>query len=104
MGKYLIMTAEIIGADEAYRIGLVERVVPHEELMGTAIKTAKIIIKKAPLAVAAVKTVINNGHGLDMKTACSLEIEAFTAPFGSKDKTEGMGAFLEKRDPVFQKK
>ncbi|MCR5481280.1 MAG: enoyl-CoA hydratase/isomerase family protein [Clostridia bacterium] len=104
MGKKLIMTGEIIDAAEALRIGLVEQVVPPEELMAEAEKLAKTIASKAPIAVAAAKAVINNGFGMDMKTASALEIEAFTAPFSSQDKTEGMGAFLEKREPVFQNK
>ncbi|MGN0711470.1 MAG: enoyl-CoA hydratase-related protein [Anaerovoracaceae bacterium] len=104
MGKYLIMTAEMITADEAHRIGLVEKVVPPEELLATAEKLAKTIMSKAPLAIAAAKTAINNGYGLDMKTASALEIEAFTGPFASQDKTEGMTAFLEKREATFHKK
>jgi len=101
MAKYLIMTAEIISADEALRIGLVERVVPAEELMGNAIKVAKTIMANAPYAVSVAKSVINNGISLDMKSACTLEVESFTAPFSSDDKKEGMSAFLEKRKPHF---
>jgi len=104
MAKYLIMTAEIISAEEALRIGLVERVVPAEELMGNAIKVARTIMSKAPYAVAVAKSVINNGISLDMKSACTLEIESFTAPFSSDDKKEGMSAFLEKRKPNFTNK
>jgi len=104
MAKYLIMTAEIISADEALRIGLVERVVPAEELMGNAVKVTKTIMSKAPYAVAVAKSVINNGISLDMKSACTLEIESFTAPFSSDDKKEGMSAFLEKRTPHFTNK
>ena len=104
MAKYLIMTAEIISADEALRIGLVERVVPAEELMGNAVKVARTIMSKAPYAVAVAKSVINNGISLDMKSACTLEIESFTAPFSSEDKKEGMSAFLEKRTPHFTNK
>ena len=65
---------------------------------------AEKIMSKAPLAIATAKTVINNGYNLDMKTASALEIEAFTGPFSSEDKIEGMSAFLEKRDANFQKK
>ena len=104
MGKYLIMTAEMIDAQEAFRIGLVEKVVSPEELMPTCEKLARTIMSKAPLAIAAAKTVINNGYGLDMKTASAMEIEAFTAPFASQDKVEGMSAFLEKRPAVFKSK
>jgi len=103
-GKMLIMTAEIISAKEAYEFGLCEKVVPAENLMEEAENLAKVIMSKAPIAIAAAKTVINTGFNLDMRTASTLEIEAFTGPFSSADKTEGMGAFLEKRTAVFKNK
>ena len=103
-GKLMIMTGEIIGAQEAYEIGLVEKVVPADELMNAAEELANTIKSKAPIAVAVTKTVVNNGYGLDMKTASALEMEAFTAPFASQDKSEGMLAFLEKRTPEFKNK
>jgi len=104
MAKYLIMTAEIISADEAYRIGLVEKTAPPEELLETAEKIAKTIMGKAPIAIASAKTTINTGLNLDMPTASRFELESFTAPFSSEDKKEGMGAFLEKRPPEFKNK
>ncbi len=104
MAKYLMMTGEIITADEALRIGLVERVVPPEELMGNSVKVAQSIMAKAPIAVSMLKSTINNGLSLDMTSACMLEIESFTTPFSSEDKQEGMKAFLEKRPPIFRKK
>ena len=102
MAKYLIMTAEIIPAAEAHRIGLVEKVAAPEELIAEAEKVAKTIASKAPIAVATAKTAINNGYDMDMKSASRFEIETFTAAFGSEDKKEGMAAFLEKRDPEFK--
>ena len=102
MAKYLIMTAEMIPAAEAFRIGLVEKVVPAEELMTEAEKLAKTIASKAPIAIATAKTAINNGYDMDMKSASRFEIETFTAAFGSDDKAEGMAAFLEKRQPEFK--
>jgi len=104
MGKYLIMTAEMIGADEAYRIGLVEKVVPAEELIAAAEKVANMIMAKAPIAIAVAKSVINTGYNLDMLTASQLEIEALATPFGSEDRKEGMAAFLEKRPAKFNNK
>ncbi|HML38370.1 MAG TPA: enoyl-CoA hydratase-related protein [Bacillota bacterium] len=104
MGKYLIMTAEMIDAQEAYRIGLVEKVVPAEELMGTAEKVARTIMSKAPIAISAAKLAINNGIGLDVLTGVTLEGEALVGPFSSEDRKEGMSAFLEKRPAKFQNK
>lgn len=104
MAKYLIMTAEIIDAKEAMRIGLVEKVVSADELMNAAEKTAKTIMSKAPLAVGAAKKAINTGFDLDMPAASILEVETFTGPFSSEDKMEGTSAFLEKRDAKFKNK
>jgi enoyl-CoA hydratase len=102
MGKYLIMTGEMISADEAYRIGLAEKVVPAEELIGAAEKVARTIMEKAPIAISSAKSAINVGIHLDMPTASQLEIEACATPFGSEDRKEGMGAFLEKRPAKFR--
>lgn len=104
MAKYMILTGETIRADEAYRIGLVEKVTAPEELMTEAEKTAKTIASKAPIALAAAKSAIDNGFGMDLRSACRFETETFTAAFASEDKTEGMSAFLEKRPPVFKNK
>jgi len=104
MGKYLIMTGEMIGAEEACRIGLVEKVVPEEALISAAEKTAQTIMEKAPIAIAAAKSVINTGYNLDTFTACQLEAEATAAPFASEDRKEGMTAFLEKRPAKFNNK
>lgn len=104
MAKYLIMTGEIIGAEEANRIGLIEKVVEADTLIEEAEKVAKTIISKAPIAVATSKVAINNGYDMDMKSASKFEIETFTAAFASEDKFEGMDAFLNKRPPLFKNK
>ena len=104
MAKYMIMTAEMIGAEEACRIGLVEKVVAPEELIPACEKLAQTIMSKAPIAIGIAKTTINNGYDLDMRAASALEIEAFASTFASQDKTEGMTAFLEKKEAKFQNK
>lgn len=104
MAKYLIMTAEMIGAEDALRIGLVEKVTAPEELMATCEKIAQTIMSKAPIAIGIAKTTINNGYDLDMRAASALEIEAFASTFSSEDKAEGMTAFLEKREAEFKNK
>lgn len=97
MAKYMILSAEMIGAEEALRIGLVEKVAAPEELMAEAGKVAETIASKAPIAVSLAKNVINNGYDIDMKSASAYEINAFGIPFSSEDMKEGTSAFLEKR-------
>lgn len=102
MAKYLIYSAEMINAEEAFRIGLVEKVVEPDALMEAAEKLANTIASKAPIAVAQAKIAINNGFDMDLKSASQLEVEATTVCFGSEDQKEGMTAFLEKRAPEWK--
>ena len=102
MAKYLIYSAEMINAEEAFRIGLVEKVVEPDALMEAAEKLANTIASKAPIAVAQAKIAINNGFDMDLKSASQLEVEATTVCFGSEDQKEGMAAFLEKRTPEWK--
>lgn len=104
MAKYMIYTGEQIKADEAFRIGLVEKVVEPEELIPTAEKIAKKISSMAQLAIGLAKTAINDGFNLDMKIASKLEIESFGELFSTEDQKEGMAAFLSKKAAVFKKK
>ena len=102
MATYLIYSAEMINAEEAFRIGLVEKVVEPDALMEAAEKLANTIASKAPIAVAQAKIAINNGFDMDLKSASQLEVEATTVCFGSEDQKEGMAAFLEKRAPEWK--
>lgn len=104
MAKYMIYTGEQIKADEAFRIGLVEKVVEPEELIPTAERIAKKISSMAQLAIGLAKTAINDGFNLDMKIASKLEIESFGELFSTEDQKEGMAAFLSKKAAVFKKK
>ena len=104
MGKYMIMTAEMVDAQESLRIGLVEKVVPADELIPACEKVAQTIMGKAPIAIKAAKIAVNNGIMLDVLTGVALEGEACGAPFCSDDRTEGMRAFLEKRPAKFENK
>lgn len=100
-GKELIYTASIIDAQEAYRIGLVNKVVPQAELHDTVLKLAKTIAKKAPVAVQLAKAAINRGINCDVITGVAYEAEVFGLCFATADQKEGMGAFVEKRKPSF---
>ncbi|GAA0717614.1 short-chain-enoyl-CoA hydratase [Clostridium malenominatum] len=104
MAKQLIFTGEIIGAEEALRIGLVNKVVEPEKLMEEAKEMAKKIANNAPIAVKLCKAAINRGVQCDIDTAISYEAEVFGECFSTEDQKEGMTAFVEKRDKCFRNK
>lgn len=99
MSKLLNLTGDLISADEALRIGLVERVVPAAELPGAARALAQQIADKAPLAVAAIKQAVNRGQDMALADACMFEAALFGTIVATEDAREGTGAFLEKRKP-----
>ena len=100
--RELCMTGDMVAADEALRIGLVNAVVPHADLLPRVRDVAKKIASKGPLAIAAAKRVILRGADVPLPTANELEGAAFAALFGSHDQREGMKAFLEKRPAKFE--
>ena len=102
--KELIYTAEVITAEEAYRIGLVNKVVAPEELQATCVALAQRITSKAPLAVQYAKEAINRGVESDIDTGITLENNLFGLCFATEDQKEGMQAFLAKKAPAFKKK
>lgn len=102
--KELTYTADSINAEEAYRIGLVNHIYPAAELMDQARKMARKIASKGNLAVGFAKFAIGKGLQTDLDTAMSIESDMFGMCSSTYDQKEGMGAFLEKRKPVFQGK
>lgn len=102
MAKQLIFTADIIKAEEALRIGLVNSVVEPEALMETTMAMANKIAANAPIAVQLCKTAINRGLQADIDTGLMYEAEAFGACFSTEDQKEGMTAFVEKREKCFK--
>lgn len=95
--KEMIFTCDNIDANEAYRIGLVNKVVAKEELMPTAKAMAEKIISKGSYAVSIAKAAINNGYDMDIKNAVEMEANLFGVTCSTNDKKEGMSAFLERR-------
>ena len=95
---YLLYTADMINAEEAYRIGLVHKVVEADQLITEAVAIATKIASKGPNAVKKVKHVTRTGLFTDFNVGCSLESNEFGSLFGNEG-TEGMKAFLEKRKP-----
>lgn len=97
----LLLTGDMIDAQEAYRIGLVNRVVPANELISAATTMLKAILANGPLAVAHCIEVVNRGYDLPLDEALTLEATAFGLLAATDDKREGTHAFLEKRSPSF---
>lgn len=94
--KELIYTARNIKADKALAIGLVNQVVPAEDLMATALKMANGIAKNAPIAVSQSKKAINNGLQMDIDAGLNEEIKDFAECFASEDQTYGMECFVNR--------
>jgi len=102
--KELIFTGNMIKADEAYRIGLVNNVTEVDNLMDEVMKMATKIASNAQLAVRYSKTAINRGIETDFETGNEIEKALFGISFATNDQVEGMTAFLEKRKPNFENK
>lgn len=99
--KELLFTGDQITATEAYRIGLVNKVVAGEELMSAAKELAKKIMSRGPIAVSLSKAAVNEGMDMDLESAQAYEAEVFGLCFSTTDQTEGMSAFTEKRKAQF---
>jgi len=102
--KELIFTGDIINAQEAFQMGLVNRVVPSDRLMDEARALAEKILSKGPLAVRLAKEAVNSAMELSLTEGLKREIELFSIACGTEDKNEGARAFLEKRSPNFKGK
>ncbi|MBT0664224.1 enoyl-CoA hydratase/isomerase family protein [Geobacter pelophilus] len=98
----LILTGEMIDASEAFRIGLVNRVVAPGELLAETGQLARKIAVKGQPAVQLCKQAIVNGLEMDIARGCAYEVELFANSFSTADQQEGMAAFLEKRLAVFR--
>lgn len=100
--KEMIFTGDQIDAQEAWRIGLVNHVVPKEDLLETCRTLGKKIASRASYAVYLAKTAINSSQEIDLKNGAQREMDLMGLAFATHDKQEGMEAFLARRPPEFQ--
>lgn len=100
----LIFSGEVIDAQEAWRIGLVNKVVPHDELPKATKEFAMKFLKNAPLPISLAKRALQNYMRVDLIQALDYERLSQTICWDTEDRAEGMKSFLEKREPVFKGK
>jgi enoyl-CoA hydratase len=100
--KEILFTGDMVAAEEAFRLGLVNRVTAAEELLPAARKLAQKIAGKGAVAIALCKDAVNNGLEMESDKACRYEADQFALCFATADQKEGMAAFLEKRPANFQ--
>lgn len=101
--KEILLFGEMISAQRAYEIGLVNKVVPLEELLNIATEWANKLAEKPVMAMRMMKLAINTGSKVDLDSALDIEATCFGNAFASDDRKEGMQAFVEKRKPNFEK-
>ena len=97
----ILLTGDMIGADEAFRLGLVNRVVPAAELMGAARALAAKLASKAPVAMRYILDAVNQGLDMPFAEAARFEATLFGLVSATEDMREGTRAFLEKRKAEF---
>lgn len=102
LAKELIFTGRMVSAEEARDFGLVNKVLPADELMEAVVKTAKGIAAKGRVSLRAAKQAVNRGLEVDLASGCAIEIDAFSICMTSPDAKEGTSAFLEKRKAEFK--
>jgi enoyl-CoA hydratase/carnithine racemase len=100
----ILLVGKPIDAQEAYRIGLVNKVVPQAEVMPTAKEWAQVISQAGPLAVRAAKEAMVKGYNLSLEEGLRLENSLVAYLMGTEDFNEGTTAFVEKRKPVYKAK
>ncbi len=98
----LISTGEMVPATEAHRIGLFNRVVPHELLAEETSSLARHLAAKPPLALALAKQALHQSDVADLNHMLDVELDHQLRCFESHDTVEGLNAFLEKREPTFR--
>jgi enoyl-CoA hydratase/carnithine racemase len=99
--KDIIMSGRFVGAEEAAAIGLVDKVVPAEEVYEAAVALVRAYTNGPAQALRAAKLAVDGGLQLDLASGLSWESQLFASLFATEDRREGMAAFIEKRKPDF---
>ena len=102
IAKQLVFTGDRIPASEAKQLGIVNKVVPKDQLMEESLALAERILKNSPIAVMQAKKAINHGVDLALEKALTLEAEAWLVNFATEDRVEGLRAFLDREKPNYK--
>jgi len=100
----MLMCGEHIDAEEAFRVALVNKVVPADNLDSEVDELVKKLLSKSPVTLGIIKDAVNKGIEMDLERALQYEVECFGSAFATEDAREGLKAFLEKRKPEFKGK
>ncbi len=100
--KEMTFTGDHLTAEEAIRIGLVNKVVPHERLMDEVMAVARKLAERSAATLAIIKAAMEAGAGADLETAKAIEQQCWGLAFATEDRHEGVAAFLEKRKAAFK--
>jgi enoyl-CoA hydratase/carnithine racemase len=98
----LLLSAEPISAEEAYRIGLINRLTETGDALAEAHRMAAVLAARAPLSLAYIKRAVHRGLQMDLAAGLELETSLAAEIYGTADRQEGISAFLEKREPLFR--
>lgn len=104
IAKELMYFGEMIDANRALALRIVNKMVPQGEVLSAAKEWAEKLAKKPPIAMRMLKTAITSGANVDLETGLTLETACFSNAFATEDRKEGLQAFIEKRKPVYQGK
>ena len=100
--REMILTGDVINAREAHRIGLVNKVVPPQELLAVVMDMAKEIASKGPIALRYAKEAVHKGMDLTLEQGLRLEADLYFLLHTTRDRTEGIRDYQEKRSPQFE--
>lgn len=101
VAKELLYFGEMIDANRALALHIVNKVVPPDEVLDTAKEWARKLAQKPPVAMQMLKTAVNAGSNTDIETGLTIEAACFGNAFSTEDRKEGLNAFVEKRKPAF---
>jgi enoyl-CoA hydratase len=101
IAKELLYFGEMLDAERAYQLQIINKIVAHDQILSAAKEWAEKLAEKAPVALRMMKLAVNTGSNVDLESALTVEATAYDGAFATQDRKEAMAAFFEKRKPKF---